>query len=263
MKCLVAPSEFALTKELGVDAITSSVPETVGADVLIPLPQGNFGIQRKEIPHDFIISFFDGRLTRETSLLRDKCKFRLVLNEGQFRFYENGMLAKNKNLPGDYTKKQVWGMLFDLKYIKGIDYDFTRNTAETAEYIRYIAEYFSSGDKHLALFKRPAFESELFTPSVDEFHMWVLQSFNGVGPATAENIIKHFNRMPIAWDCTEDELKGVPRLSDKRVEEMYRLLPNTGKPATLPESRSPDKNKFDSLKNIIHGGSDAEGLDVP
>ena len=54
MKALLSPTENDLSKAMGDSAITSSLPEERGADILLFTKQGVIGIQRKKVPHDFI-----------------------------------------------------------------------------------------------------------------------------------------------------------------------------------------------------------------
>ena len=48
LKILLSPSEVALKKALGSDALVSSIPEEKGADILLFSKMGSMGMQRKE-----------------------------------------------------------------------------------------------------------------------------------------------------------------------------------------------------------------------
>jgi ERCC4-type nuclease len=223
MNALVSSTDPELVKVLGDIAISSQVPEEYGADVLIFFTQGIFGMQRKAVPYDFISSMNDGRLTRETNLLFDKCKFKLILCEGRFYYYPDGTLKLNDAVKGHYNKKRIQGSLFNIKYVKGIDYDFTTDIEDTAEYIKNIIEFFSD-PKHLGLYSRPSAPHDWIVPTARDIDLWMLQSFDGIGPQLAENIIQHFGgKIPIAWTCTLEELQQVPRLA-KKAEEIYPIL---------------------------------------
>jgi ERCC4-type nuclease len=233
MNVLVAPTEGDLTKEItklkplhngeSITPMVSPLPEKQGADVSIYTNLGLFGLQRKHVPEDFIASINDGRLTRETSLLTRMCKFKLIVLEGHFRYYPDGILMLPKDIPGKYTRKRVRGALYSIKYVKGVDYDFTDSIQDTAEYIKDIIEFFSD-TKHLSLYTRPTAPHDWVVPTGRDIDLWLLQSFDGIGPALADAIIDHFGgKIPIAWTCTLDELRKVPRLG-KKADEIYDQL---------------------------------------
>ncbi|GAH60456.1 unnamed protein product, partial [marine sediment metagenome] len=120
MKALLSPTENDLSKALGDSAITSSIPEEKGADILLYTKQGLIGIQRKAVPHDFISSIEDGRMARSTTLLQSTCEFRLLLCEGRFRYYPDGRLDLGPRIPSHYTIKHLRGMLFDIRFVKNV-----------------------------------------------------------------------------------------------------------------------------------------------
>jgi ERCC4-type nuclease len=223
MNVLVSPTDRDVLQGLGDIAISSLITEEHGADILIYTNQGKFGIQRKRFPEDFISSMNDGRISRETSLLAKTCKFRMLIIEGQPKYYPDGNLVMPRSMPGHYTRKRIRGTILNIKYVKGIDVDYTESVKDTVEYIKEIVEFFSD-TKHLGLYVRPSAPAEWIVPSSDETLLWVLQGFSGVGPQLAENIIKKFGKVPISWTCTLDELKSVPRLPEKIAIEIYNAL---------------------------------------
>lgn len=228
MTVLIAPTEVDLLKELGELAIVSSEPEKHGADVLIYTNQGILGIQRKKMPGDFISSINDGRIAREAPLLKQTCKFQLFLCEEPLKCYPDGTIMMAANFPGMkfYTKARVRGAIFDIRYIMGIDVDVTDNVQDTAKYIKEIIGFFED-KKHYGLYVRPSAPSEWIRPTAKDIDLWLLQSFDGIGPTIADNIIEFFHGViPIAWTCTLDDLKRVPKLSNKKAEQIYNMLPH-------------------------------------
>lgn len=242
---LLSPSERELSHILGKNAITSTVPEEKGADALLYTQYGLFGIQRKAVPHDFISSIQDGRMARLTSLLKDTCQFRLLLCEGRFRYYPDGKLDLGPRVPTRYTYRHVRGMLFDIRYVKGIEIDHTDDVHDTADYILTLAEFFGK-KKHLGLYTRPSAKGAWGVPGPHDLGLWLLQSFPGIGPTIADSIIEQFGgELPLRWNCTLDELCATPKLGVKRAHEMWKILggevPET--PTTL----------FEGLRRDIKG----------
>lgn len=222
-KLLLSPSEGDLAELFGDDAISSSIPEQKGADILAYTRQGLLGIQRKSIPHDFIASVTDGRLARETSLLRDSCVIRLLLNEGRFRYWPDGHLSVDRKVPSRFTRRQIRGILYDIKYVKGVDYDYSEDLEDTVRYVRELISFLNK-EKHLGMYTRPSDKGTWYVPSARDVQLWLLQGFPGIGPATADKIISRFGKIPLEWTCTLNELMEVPGLSKKKAQEIYIML---------------------------------------
>jgi len=245
---LISPSEVKIAEKLKGGAIISSLPEERGADILIYTKQGLLGIQRKEVPNDFLSSITDGRIARETSLLPKGCKFCLLLLEGRFKYWPDGRIAIGRKEPSRFTKTQVQGLLFDTKYVKGVDYDYTEDLDDTIFYIKTVAQWMNRG-KHLGLFSRPGGPKGTWAiPTVEETHSWLLQGFEGIGPALADAIIEHFGQIPLTWTCSLKELIKVPRLSAKRAKILWESLSGTSAPVAEAPS------EFESLRRKLRGG---------
>lgn len=245
---LISPSEVKLAEKLKTSVIISPLPEEKGADILIYTKQGLLGIQRKEVPNDFLSSIADGRIARETSLLPKGCKFRLLLLEGRFKYWPDGRVAIGRKEPSRFTRAQIHGILFDIKYVKGVDYDYTDDLDDTISYIKTIAQLMDR-EKHLSLFSRPGGQKGTWIiPTAEETHSWVLQGFEGIGPALADSIIERFGRIPLTWTCSLGELMKVPRLSNKRAKILWESL--TGVSAPVTESLS----EFENLRRKVRGG---------
>ncbi len=229
IKVLLSPSEVALAKKLVGEAITSDIPEQKGADILIYSSYGLWGGQRKEVPHDFIASFTDGRMTRATSLMQHSCTFRYMICEGEFKYWPDGtvhlgMIRKKERIPSRFNRKHINGMLNDIELIKGIMVRWTDDIDDTVAYIRSVVSFLGKG-KHLGLYTRPSAQGTWYVPKAKDIHLWLLQSFPGIGPATADNIINRFGGdIPLRWTCTQEELASVQGLSKKRAQEIWEAL---------------------------------------
>ena len=220
---LISPSETALAEKLGERAIISPLTEEKGADILIYTTQGLIGIQRKEVPHDFISSFTDGRMAREASLLKTHCRFRILLEEGRFRYYPDTRLVVDRKEPSRFTRRQIHGMENDIRFVMGIDIVRTEDIDETAEYIKHLPEFIEK-KKHLGLYARPSAQGTWYVPTARDIELWLLQSFPGIGPTLADNIVTHFGKIPMGWTCTLTELEQVPGLGKKRAKAIFDIL---------------------------------------
>lgn len=251
---LLAPSENHLKPLLGNNAIVSPIPEEYGVDILFFAHDATFGFQRKEFPHDFVLSVYDGRLARATSLMRDKCDYATILLEGQERYGNKGYLITNKKMPYHMKYSQVHGVLWTAWATKGVSHEWTNDIYQTAEYIRLFAKYLGE-EFHTSLITRPKVKGAWITPSIEEQRLWVLQSFAGIGPANAAKILKHFGgRMPIRWSCDLDDLEKVSGISSGRCREMYEVLNGpAAKPPEPLEKQVPTKagNNQDRISELI------------
>jgi len=222
-RILLSPSEVALADLFKDEAITSSVPEERGADVIVLSKNVNFYFQRKEVPHDFISSITDGRMARATSLLGKQEGYVRMICEGRFKFYPDGTLALGTRIKSRWSFSQIQGMLLDIEYIKNIPVMFTEDLQDTYDYLKRLMEW-SSRSKHLGLYSRPSAKGAWYVPTALDTHLWLLQSFPGIGPQMADNIISHFGKIPLAWTCSVDEMAKVPRLGYKRASKMFEVL---------------------------------------
>ncbi len=254
IKVLLSPSEVALAKRMVGEVIVSDLPEQKGADILIYSKHGLWGGQRKEVPSDFISSFTDGRMTRATSLLEESCTFKRMICEGAFKYWPDGtvhlgMNRAKKRIPSRYNRKRIHSMLNDIEFIRGIMIRWTTDIDDTVEYIRSVI-HFLEVNKHLGLYTRPSAKGVWFVPTGRDVQLWLLQSFPGIGPTTADNIVKRFGgRIPLEWSCSQEELESVQGLSKGRAAEMWKALSLMSKSSVGPSSTS--ESEIDKLRRMV------------
>ncbi|MCJ7760151.1 hypothetical protein MUP59_03295 [Candidatus Bathyarchaeota archaeon] len=255
-KFLLSPSETKLAELLEDEAITSPLPEEKGADILLYTDSGLVGFQRKQIPHDFISSVMDGRFARLLPLLTESCTFYRLINEGEFKYWPNqtvflGKTRDGKQIPSRFTKGHVHGILNDIEFVWGVPVRWTEDISDTVVYLRSVRE-FMAAKKHVGLFTRPKVKGKWYTPSVDEVQLWLLQGFGGVGPSTADKIIRHFGRIPLKWSCTVEELAEVEGVTRKKAQELIDVLSATPKHSVGREEQVKGalraEGDFDSLR---------------
>lgn len=227
----MSPSEKDLPGALGDDCMVSSIPETKGADILIYSDAGLMGLQRKAIPHDFLDSFTDGRLARALALMKQRCAFQRVVGEGKFRYYPDktvdlGRYKGGKRIPTRFTKSHVKGMINDIELVHGVLIDWTEGVEDTVLYLRCMRKFLD--DKtHVGLYRRPKAQGLWNVPTGKDIELWILQSFPGIGPTTADKIIKFFGGVvPMRWACSVDDLCMVPGISRSKAEELWKYLPS-------------------------------------
>lgn len=252
-KFLLSPSEVKLAGLLEDDAITSPLPEEKGADVLLYTDSGLLGWQRKEIPHDFIVSVTDGRFARALPLLTKSCTFHRLINEGRFKYWPDqtvhlGTLRNGKRIPSRFTKRQIHGILNDLEFVWGVQIHWTDDIDDTVLYLKSVRD-FMAAKKHVGLYTRPKVQGTWFVPTAKEIELWILQSFPGIGPSSADAIIQHFGgKIPLSWNCTFDELAQVPKVGRKKALELWKALPSS---PSLPATSVSSQMDFDFLRKRL------------
>lgn len=228
---LLSPSEYKLAEVLGKASVTSNIPEQKGADILAVTRAGLMGFQRKEVPNDFLSSISDGRMARELTLLFKSCKYTRLICEGKFKYWYDGHVVtgridKKKKMPttSRYTRSQIEGIIFDVQQVIGIIVDYTEDLDDTARYLIHTVELMNK-KSHLGLYTRPSAQGAWYVPTAKDIHLYLLQSFPGIGPATADKIIEHFGGdIPLKWSCELEELMEVSGLTKERAHSMYHAL---------------------------------------
>jgi len=223
MKALLSPSEHRLANRLKPNCVTCSIPESMGADILLYTPSGLYGAQRKEFPHDFLGSMYDGRLARETGLMVSSLDFCELILEGEEEYDRDGRLITSHKMPRSPTWQQVQGMKMDIKYVRGIHIVYTKDLNETIRYLETV-DHFMSKEVHVGLFRRPAGKGSWGPMSKNETWLWLLQGFPNIGPGLADKIIQHFGTVPLRWTCSLEELMKVPKIGKGRAEQLLSQL---------------------------------------
>jgi len=262
-KILLSPSETKIKKILKNDAITSELCEEKGADILVYSSQGLLGIQRKSLPGDFISSMTDGRFARSLPLLTTLCSYSVVLLEGKFSYWPDGtlhmgMMARGKRVPSRYNRDMVHGMLNDIQFMYCVSIRYTEDPEDTVRYIKSLQRYMNT-TKHIGLFRRPKAQGAWNVPSKKDIHLWILQSFQGIGVSTADKIVSFYDRAPLCWTCSAEDLSSITGVSLKRSQEWINCLEsdigstdiNTKKTRPILEKPDKDSSSYSKLRDML------------
>jgi Fanconi anemia group M protein len=209
---LVSPTEPQEFLSLIPDAVSSPVPERYGSDFLISARGLTAGVQRKTWP-DLIASLEDGRLVYEVKKISRLDVPALIVEGG----VPEGTETR-------YTMDQLLRLIFSIQ-AEGVWHVPTLSIRGTAKIIKNLAEWLAKGE-HFSMRTRPkTVDRDGWGWATDrDWAVFLLQGFPGVGPVLAEAIYNRFGRVPLAWTCTDKELREIDGIGPKRAREMIRCL---------------------------------------
>ena len=213
MAFLVSPAEPLALREAGT---SSSVAEDYGADILIPGHGFFLGVQRKEFPGDFLASMNDGRLSSSLAKLT-KCDVRVLILEGKQRWTTSGFLVHDYV---QFSRAQLRNLLMSAHYELGVHSMWTDSLADTLDAVRDLARW-AQKKRHDSLHTRGnAHDPYRRKWSEEDRAMFVLQGFDGIGPELARRIYKHFGRLPLKWDVSDEEMLEVEGMGPGRLQKV-------------------------------------------
>lgn len=214
---LVSPAEPAVFRSLGV---TSSVPETYGADFLYHSREfGLVGVQRKEV-NDLVASVHDGRLQKEVMQWKALGKA-ILLIEGKLQWSDDGLLMAKST----WTRAQHLGLVLSMQS-RGTWIVSTSGQADTIASLGLLTKWLAK-TSHNTLDVRPTASSSSVWGRADsrDFGVHILQGFPGIGVVVAGRIYDHFNGVPLQWTVTEKELYVVEGIGKGRAKQLTTIIP--------------------------------------
>lgn len=213
----MSPAEPAALRLLGR---ISPLPESRGADFLLPASGSVFALQRKTFPDDLLSSLEDGRLERGMSQLKHY-PLRALILEGRPAWSDDGSLLARRR----YTRAQAWGVVLSLTFEFGTPVVWTASLDETVGLLRAAESWFAKG-VHRSLYRRPtAAQGTGWGKATDrDWARHFLQGFPGVGSVLAEAIFDQFGRVPISWNVSFNDLAAVDGIGQKRLRALWSAL---------------------------------------
>jgi ERCC4-type nuclease len=219
---LLSPTDRELLTLLAPhDYRSHSLPEQYGADVLIIGKPGRLGIQRKTVD-DLFASLRDGRTAEQFCKMKD-LDYAILIREGTVTWTDDGHLMHAYQTR--WTKSALRGLMRSVvSLVQCVEVEETESILETAERVLEIEQWFMKGE-HTSLLRRPKPAGSTWgTLKNRDYARFFLQSFPGISVGLADAILDHFNRVPVAWDCTLRDLRDVPGIGEKRARAMWKVL---------------------------------------
>lgn len=218
---LIAPTERPPISDLGR---TSSLPETLGSDILWEGGKGLVGVQRKTVM-DLVASVRDGRLGKELQQMQSLAA-RFLIVEGQMNFSSDGQLMTQHT---KWSIQQQRGVELTVQQY-GIFILYTMNPLGTCSLVEYLYHWTfdpANYDPHAVT----SLVSRSNPPkngwgNVDDkaYAVHFLSGIPHVGPVLAARIYEHYKTLPVAWMTTKEELMKVPGLGRQTANAMWRSM---------------------------------------
>ncbi|MEM2850671.1 MAG: ERCC4 domain-containing protein [Candidatus Bathyarchaeia archaeon] len=172
-------------------------------------------VERKDA-HDFVNSLFSGRLFDQAYRLSEAYRFSMLIVEGDLL-----KLVEESSKP-----RAFWGALATIAFGYGLHVFFTRNTAQTADFIYTIA-------KHGRFVRpgRPLIQKKPKVETLQESQLLVVASLPGVGPRFADKLLRHFGSVRQVFSSSLSQLALVEGFGRSRAENVVRLLDASYQPS--------------------------------
>ncbi|MBI2499365.1 Hef nuclease, partial [Candidatus Woesearchaeota archaeon] len=166
----------------------------------------SIGIERKTL-NDFLNSIIDKRIIQQLIYLKENFTIPLLIIEGTQNIYT----IRN------FHPNAIRGMLASI----AIDYQIpilqTRNFRDTAALINTIASRLEKPKKLFSLLKKRK------PLTLKEQQELIIESFPGIGPNLAKNLLKKFKSVKKIINASEEKLKKTDKIGQIKAKEIKKI----------------------------------------
>ncbi len=166
------------------------------------------GIEYKKVP-DFVDSIIDGRLLEQIKNLKNSFDRPMIIIEGAEDIYGLRKIAPNA----------IRGMLATIMISYGIPVIQTKTPKETASLMAVVAK--REQDPDFRDYNPHGSKKPLTTKELQEY---IVSALPGVGPTLAKPLLKEFSSIKKIVNASEEELRKVDRIGEKKAKEIQKLL---------------------------------------
>ncbi len=215
-----------------------SLLESLGVIVVRKqLPMGDYLINEDTVVErktswDYAKSLFDGRLFEQVSRLSEHYPSVYLVVEGPL-------------VPRRYRgrERQLYASLAALTAEYGVRVIHTGGPQETAYFLEALARRVGVEGQRIVVHRKQRLSD------IREWQLYIVQSFPGVGPKTAERILEHFGTLERFCNASIAELSRIEGLGERRAGEIKRVL-------ATPYKRK--KQKATTLEAFYREGGEEE-----
>lgn len=168
---------------------------------------GDIAIERKTIS-DFVSSMLSKRLHRQMEEMKQFPRQMIVI-EGM----DTHPLQEFGNMNPNAVRGMILSVMLDFK----IPVIFTKDCAETAEFLILLEKKQSAPQKEFSMMAKKR------SSSIYEQQQFILESFPGIGPSTAKALLKQFGSVKSVMNAdAEDLIKA--KLHENKAEAMKKII---------------------------------------
>ena len=168
---------------------------------------GDIAIERKTIS-DFVSSMLSKRLHRQMEEMKQYPRQMIVIE---------GMDTHPLQEFGNMNPNAVRGMLLSVMLDFKIPVIFTKDCAETAEFLILLEKKQSAPQKEFSMMAKKR------SSSIYEQQQFILESFPGIGPSTAKALLKRFGSVKSVMNASAEELVE-SKLHKNKAEAMKKII---------------------------------------
>lgn len=190
----------ALLESMGVIVVRKQLPM---GDYLL----GEDTVVERKTSWDYAKSLFDGRLFEQASRLSEHYSNVYLIVEGPL-------------VPRRYRgrERQLYASLAALTAEYGIRVVHTGGPQETAYFLEALVRKLGVEGQRIVVHRKQRLGD------VREWQLYIVQSFPGVGPRTAERILEYFGTLERFCTASIAELSRIEGLGEKKASEIKRVL---------------------------------------
>ncbi|MBI4738242.1 DEAD/DEAH box helicase family protein [Candidatus Woesearchaeota archaeon] len=166
------------------------------------------GVEYKTVP-DFVDSIIDGRLLNQLREMKQRFERPLVVVEGEEDIYTQRNIHPNA----------IRGMIATITVSYGIPVIMTKNCKETAALLAIIAKREQEAEQ--SDFNPHANRKPMSTAELQEY---ITSALPGVGSGLAKPLLEKLGSVKNIVNATEEELKSVDKIGEKKAKEIRRVL---------------------------------------
>lgn len=170
----------------------------------------NIAIERKT-KIDFLNSIIDKRIIKQLSDLKENFDLPLLVIEGTENLYE----LRN------FHPNAIRGMLSAIALDLQIPVIYTRNYKDTASLILIIAKRLEKPINAISLLKKRK------PLTLKEQQELIIETFPGIGPLIAKELLKQFKSIKSIVNASEEELQKINKIGEikaKRLKEIFEKI---------------------------------------
>ena len=188
-------------------AVKGTFVEPQQLDVGDYVLSSRIGVERKNVD-DFLASLIEGKLFKQMAQLRDAYSRPVLILEG-----ENLLTKRN------ISHNAIFGSLASISVDFGIPVLMTKDSSETADFLKVIAQREQREDKKAVIVR-----GEKTQMSLRERQQFIIEGLPNVSAVIAKRLLGNFGSIKDIANATEEELLEVKGVGKNIASDIIKLL---------------------------------------